>query len=90
MEQNGKVHRLGHQDCGPLKNRIHALALEKPSGQRIMRKDAHLIAAAQAADRVIVTLDHVARDLFKEHAERLKTPQGIQWRNPEEEPVPWA
>jgi hypothetical protein len=66
------------------------LTLEKPSGRRIMRKDAHLIVAAQAADRVIVTLDDEARDLFKEHARQLKTAQGITWRNSEEEPVPWA
>jgi hypothetical protein len=90
MEQKGKILHLGGQDSGPLKNRIRALALRRPSGKRIMEKDAHLIVAAQAADRVIVTLDNEARGLFKEHARQLKTPQGITWRNPEEEPVPWA
>ena len=55
-----------------------------------MQKDALLIVAAQAADRVIVTLDNKARGLFMEHATQLKTPRGITWRNPAEEPIPWT
>ena len=89
MVQKDKVKDLGHQDCSTLKNRIQALELNKPS-LRAMQKDAFLIVAAQAADRVIVSVDNVARDLFEKHAKQLKTPLGIKWRNPEEEPVPWT
>lgn len=89
MVQKGKVNDLGHQDCGTLKNRIEGLQLNK-SSLRAMQKDAFLVVAAQAADRVIVSLDNVACNLFEQHATQLKTPRGITWRNPEEEPVPWT
>jgi len=90
MEQKGKVQNFGTLDCDSLKNRIQALKLRKPSEQRAMQKDALLIVAAQAADRVIVSLDNKARELFMEHAKQLKTPRGIKWRNPPEEPIPWT
>ncbi|MBI4472546.1 MAG: hypothetical protein HY646_07745 [Acidobacteria bacterium] len=90
MEQKGKVQHLGSVDCGPLKNRIRALNLRKPSEQLAMQKDALLIVAAQAADRVIVSLDNEARSLFMKYAKQLKTPRGIKWRNPEKEPIPWT
>ena len=90
MVQKGKVDDLGSQNCGPLKNRIQALKLKKPSEKRVMQKDALLIVAAQAADRVIVSLDNEARDLFEKHAKQLRTPRGIAWRNPVDEPVPWT
>jgi len=38
MEQKGKILHLGRQDSGPLKNRIRALELGRPSGKRIMEK----------------------------------------------------
>jgi hypothetical protein len=90
MEQKGKVENLGRLDCETLKNRIQALALQKTSARRQMQKDALLVVAAQAADRVIVSLDNEARDLFAEHAKQLRTPRGIEWRNPVEEPIPWV
>ena len=89
MEQRGKVQNLGPIDCGRLKNRIQALDLQKPSQQRLMQKDALLVVAAQATDRVIVSLDNAARDLFAEHAKQLRTPRGLRWRNPAEEAIPW-
>lgn len=52
-----------------------------------MQKDALLIIAAQAADRIVVSLDNRARDLFMEHANLLRTPRGVQWRNPTEEKI---
>ena len=90
MEQKGKVQNLGHLDCGRLKNRIRALNLEKTSEERAMQKDALLVVAAQAADRVVVSLDNKARGLFMKHATQLKTPRGLMWRNPAEEPIPWT
>ena len=89
MEQRGKVQNLGPIDCGRLKNRIQALDPQRPSQQRIMQKDALLVVAAQATDRVIVSLDNAARDLFVEHAKQLRTPRGLKWRNPAEETIPW-
>lgn len=90
MVQRDKVRNLGSLDSGPLKNRIQSLKLSKPSEQAAVEKDALLVVAAQAADRIVVSLDNAARDLFIKHAARLRTPRGIKWRNPEEEPIPWA
>src|SRR3989442_5251472 len=66
MEQKGKGQNFGTLDCDSLKKSIQALNLKKPSDQRAMQKDALLIVAAQAADRVIVSLDNKARELFVE------------------------
>ena len=82
MEQRGKIRHLGDVDCGRLQNRIRALNLPRQSEKEAMAKDALLIVAAQAADRVIVSLDDAARALFEEHAGELRTPRGIDWQNP--------
>ena len=88
MEQKGKVVKLGRLDSGTLQNRIDALKIQK-APKRAMKKDALLVVAAQAADRTVVSLDNEARDLFQKHANQLKTPRGIIWRNPEKDAIPW-
>src|SRR6266404_1453377 len=87
MADRDKIDRKGALNQDALRNRIAALPI-KLQCRRAMAKDAALIVAAQVGDRVIVSLDNKARDLFNRHAETLRTPKGILWRNPEEDNIP--
>jgi hypothetical protein len=57
-----------------------------------MIKDAHLIEAARATDRIVVSLDERARALFREAALEVSELRVVMWANPdnqEEGVVEW-
>ena len=57
-----------------------------------VRKDIHLIHAAFAADRSIVSCDETARQLFGNASAAVSDLSSIVWVNPdreEEKPIPW-
>jgi len=65
---------------------------ESPSGQTAMRKDRHLIDAALATDRRIVSLDETARRQFGQLATAAANLRKIVWVNPDcaqEGPLVW-
>ncbi len=49
-----------------------------------MLKDAHLIEAASAADRTVISLDDKARDLFAEVSRKVPALRSVLWVNPGE------
>ncbi|MEK7729699.1 MAG: hypothetical protein AAB354_14935 [candidate division KSB1 bacterium] len=57
-----------------------------------MLKDIHLLEAAQATDRIVVSLDETVRKLFAQAARRIGELKSITWVNPdesEEKPIAW-
>lgn len=60
-----------------------AAATEK--GRRAMLKDVHLIEAAQATDRTVISLDDVVRALFAGAASRVRALRSVVWANPRHE-----
>lgn len=51
-------------------------------GRAAMLKDVHLVEAAQAADRTILSLDDAARGLFAGASRRVRALRTIVWVNP--------
>ncbi len=56
-------------------------------------KDFHLLQAALATDRIVISLDETIRQLFARASQRVGEIQGIIWVNPdrtaEEQPIAW-
>jgi hypothetical protein len=74
-----------------LRRRIGEVAPDE-SIARIMLKDAHLIEAAVAADRIVVSLDDAVRRHFARASAGLDSLREIVWVNPNstaEGPIQW-
>jgi hypothetical protein len=74
-----------------LRRRIEEVAPDE-SVARIMLKDAHLIEAAIAADRLVASLDDVVRGHFSRASARFGSLSEIVWVNPSstaEGPIQW-
>lgn len=74
-----------------LREQLAEAATSEPT-RRAMVKDAHLIEAARAADRIVVSLDERARALFREAALAVSELRAVMWANPdnqEEGVVEW-
>lgn len=69
--------------------RLAAAALSAPA-RRAIAKDAHLIEAACATDRIVVSLDDVVRGHLCDVCPQVSEVREILWANParEEERVP--
>jgi hypothetical protein len=65
-----------------LRKRI-ARAAPSPSAQEVLDKDVHLVEAALATDRTIISCDAEAHDLFHAVAARVGELRTIAWLNPE-------
>ena len=59
----------------------------------VMRKDFHLLEAAQATDQIIISLDETIREYFARATQRVGEIRDIVWVNPErveeEQPLVW-
>ncbi|WP_437724230.1 hypothetical protein [Sorangium sp. So ce861] len=64
-----------------LRGEIEAASSSEP-GREAMLKDVHLVEAAQASDRTILSLDDAARDLFAGASRRVRALRTIVWVNP--------
>ena len=51
-----------------------------------MRKDAHLLDAALVTDRVVISADDLARELFSQLSASLRVLKSVIWLTPEHEP----
>jgi hypothetical protein len=60
-------------------------ALATPGQQEVARKDLHLIKAALGADRIVVSLDDAAREVFSLAAQSCPELRTIYWVNPAHE-----
>lgn len=59
---------------------------------RALRKDFHLVEAAIASDRTVISLDEIVRQLFKAAAKSVAAIQKVVWVNPAvrtEQPAAW-
>lgn len=61
-----------------------ARAAASAKHREAMLKDTHLIEAAIATDRIIVSLDETVRILFKVAAQRVGELRLIMWANPDQ------
>ncbi|WP_437743053.1 hypothetical protein WMF39_47370 [Sorangium sp. So ce1504] len=64
-----------------LRREIETAPATEP-GREAMLKDVHLVEAAQAADRTILSLDDTARGLFAGASRRVRALRTIVWVNP--------
>ena len=68
------------------------LAIDSDNKRKAAQKDAHLLEAALATDRTIISRDDSARDIFKSVSGSIREIKNIVWVNPtnsEEESVDW-
>jgi hypothetical protein len=82
MVSRKKVAFLGDTYDGELREAI-AEATSLPSEREAMLKDAHLVEAALATDRIVLSRDERVRKLFGKAAEPIPQIGEIHWANPE-------
>ena len=74
-----------------LRNKI-ACAASSDGDREAIKKDIHLIEAAMATDRIVVSLDETARVLFAAVAPSVGELRNVVWINPAQiaqQPIPW-
>ena len=91
MEARKKVERIDTATNVDLRSKIERAAGDE---QRCaaMLKDSHLIEAALATDRTVISLDETARSLFTLMAQSVGEIKNIVWVNPDkvdEQPINW-
>lgn len=75
-----------------MRREIERAAAPNAQGLRALRKDFHLVEAAIAADRTVVSLDEAVRELFRTAAATVAAIQKVVWVNPSrtaENPLGW-
>ena len=91
MEARKKVQRIGSTENATLRAKIESKALRRKD-REAMLKDVHLLEAAIATDRSIISLDEAARLLFADASKTISEIRNIVWVNPEkpdERPIVW-
>jgi hypothetical protein len=92
MEARKKVYRL---DCEADEALRHKIKQFVPADKHYeaMIKDCHLIEAAILTDKIIVSLDDIARDLFTTITVKVGEFRNLVWVNPDniedEQPILW-
>jgi hypothetical protein len=66
------------------RDRLSAVAPSAPA-RRAIEKDAHLVEAACATDRIVISLDNVVRDLFRQICPLVADLREILWADPSRE-----
>ena len=80
------------QPSNRMRREILRAAATKPTEVDALEKDFHLIEAAIANDRTVVSLDEIVRKLFKAAAQSVEAIRKVVWINPvkpAEEAVEW-
>jgi hypothetical protein len=91
MARKGRVIDLPDLRDDGLREAIDAAA-PTAKARRILRKDVHLMEAAQATERTVTSLDEEARSCFVAVCSKVPTVGAVVWVNPdlqEETPVVW-
>jgi hypothetical protein len=89
MNARKRVHRIQVLQDADL--RLFASACGEKDAAAML-KDCHLVEAAKAADRVVVSQEKVARELFSNASDSVGWLQTIAWVNPTkaaENPIEW-
>lgn len=81
MEARKKVVRMNPGIHAPLRACINGAALNATE-RREVEKDAHLVEAALAADRIVVSCDDTARAQFRGLAAHAGLLHAVRWVNP--------
>ena len=92
MAQRGRVIAEPVPQSEKMRRRIESAAATKKREVDALLKDFHLIAAAIASDRTVVSLDEIVRRLFKAAAESVEAIRKVVWVNPvkpAEDAVQW-
>ena len=92
MAARGRVisDKVGTNDTR--RREIESAAATKPTELAALRKDFHLVDAAIATDRTVVSRDDEVRRLFRAAAQSVAAIQKVVWVNPTvpaEKPVEW-
>jgi hypothetical protein len=81
MMARKKLVLLDAPEDAALRDAIEAAA-QTDRGRRAMLKDAHLVEAACATDRTVVSLDETVRALFGAASKRVRVLRTVVWANP--------
>jgi hypothetical protein len=81
MQSKGKIVELASSDVPDLRGAVEDLNISEKDRDTIL-KDVHLVEAALAADRAIVSRDDVARSLLRRIAGVMPPLRSIVWVNP--------
>ncbi len=92
MDARRKVERIVPPNFNEIQNKI-TNTTDKDDTSDAMNKDFHLLAAALASDRTVVSLDETVRSLFALTSKQVSEIKNIVWVNPdktaEEQPISW-
>ncbi len=84
MVAKKKLHIIRIEQSKELRDKIENAA-KTENQKKAMLKDAHLIEAALAADKIVFSLDEIVRDLFSEATGNIRELRDILWANPDKE-----
>ena len=82
MTQRGRVINDPVEPSAKMRRKIEGAAATKKKEADALLKDFHLIEAAIANDRTVVSLDEIVRRLFKAAAQSVEAIRKIVWVNP--------
>lgn len=92
MYASRSVERVNPSPNNTLRNKI-TTTTSNQAAINAMEKDYHLLEAALATDKTIISLDETSRNLFKRAAQQVGDIRNIIWVNPEktgeEGPITW-
>jgi hypothetical protein len=92
MTQRGRVIPKDVEPSSRIRREIERAAARKKSEALALQKDFHLVEAAIANDKTVVSLDEEVRRLFKAAARSVTAIQKVVWVNPTneaEQPLAW-
>ncbi len=92
MDARRRIDRINPPEDEELRDKVTVTASNEDEIEA-MEKDFHLLQAALATDRTVISLDETVRDLFKRASQQVGEIQRIIWVNPdrtaEEQPIIW-
>ena len=92
MDARRRIDRLDPPEDKELRDKVTNTASDEDEIEA-MKKDFHLLQAALATDRTVVSLDETVRGLFKRASQQVGEIRNIIWVNPdrtaEEQPIAW-
>ena len=91
MDARKKVYRVSPPENGERRYKIEGTATGENEVEE-MRKDFHLLEAAQETDQTVISLDETVRECFARATQHVGEIRDIVWVNPdftEEEPLVW-
>lgn len=92
MDARRRVDRIDPPEYDELQDKVTNTADNKDEIE-VMQKDLHLLEAALATDKTIISLDETIHTLFAQASQRVGEIRDIIWVNPdrttEEQPITW-